>query len=56
MLEWQASEQKQKLPQLRRKLDRAALEEAAQLCALLVALRGETMSQHDVTEAVTGLT
>ena len=48
MVKWQSNMQKKKLPQMRRKADRAAMEEAASVCALVQSLYKEMLSEYPV--------
>ena len=48
MLKWQSKSQEKKLPQLRRKLDKVAMEEGAQLCAVLTSLQADLLATHPI--------
>ena len=48
MLKWQSKSQEKKLPQLRRKLDKVAMEEGAQLCAVLTSLQADLLASHPI--------
>ena len=51
MIEWQSIDAKRKPPQLRRKFDRAQIEEGANLVSLVLSLKMLTMSEHPSVSA-----
>jgi hypothetical protein len=50
MVSWQSNQQSKKLVQLRRKFDKSAMEDAAAVSSLVLALKTECMEQHPVPE------
>eukprot|EP00973_Karenia_brevis_P051758 7190397-Karenia_brevis.AAC.1 len=50
MAHWQAHVQRTRLPQLRRKIDKPAMEEGSQICALFLSLKHDLMEQYPVAD------
>ena len=50
MITWQANQQGKKLPQLRRKLEKGAMEEASSICAYVLSLKRDCLAQHPIAE------
>ena len=50
MVTWQANQHAKKLPQLRRKLEKGAMEEASSICAYVLSLKRDCLAQHPIPE------